>query len=597
MDTIIEPVTQLCACGCGEPTKIATKTDKRYGHVKGQPMRYLPGHFKPTAAPAVAEELAVDGSVARTAEWDGNGYQYTEGQPAAPAVQRDAVVWLKPDEIVVTGNVRKRFDEAKLAELATSIKEMGLLEPLLVRIDVPDDVSGDMAADLERVTYQLVAGERRLRASKMAGLDRVPCVVKRISPAEAAKVQLLENLQRADLDPIEEAEAYQALIDVHGIRQRELAQQLGVSESHISNRRRLLRLPESVREDISHEKLSHSVAANLIQLDLPPALAADVVDVLVKEQVTQADAPRRIARALEDSCAVVGPRHNWNLKTCDPDCHLDCPCRRKVEGTYESFAVCVDPERFAAVEGEAKAAIEAKAEQAKAAATSGDGVVDLKQLPGSSYGRDRSYERLETKDVCQRHAACACRRDATSHGGEPCQICVDPKAYDRIERAAKRQESKQLKAAIAAQDQQVADWMTERLMYTWPDDEALPIVRPIELRYLAAMVIEHYNADMSGPNGTRRTSKVAYFKQFGITVEEQTPTYRNRDVWRQLEHADPRVLWRIVFEWPLLAKGPDSTHALGAWYRREVDGEEHPLASWEQPEDEPAAAAAGEGER
>ena len=130
---------------------------------------------------------------------------------------------------------RKTFDETALEELADSIRRHGVLQPLLVR-------------PLPSGGYQLVAGERRWRASRMAELKEVPVIVKELSDTEAMELAIIENLQREDLNPIEEAEGLQVLIDKCGFTQEEVAASVGKSRPAIANALRLLRLPEEVRE-------------------------------------------------------------------------------------------------------------------------------------------------------------------------------------------------------------------------------------------------------------------------------------------------------------------------------------------------------------
>jgi ParB family chromosome partitioning protein len=129
---------------------------------------------------------------------------------------------------------RRRFDEASLRELADSLKEHGMLQPVIVRA-----LGG---------RFQLVAGERRCRAAEIAGLDRVPAIVREYSDSEMLEIALLENLQREDLNPLEEAEAYATLVDRFGLTQEDLARRLGRSRPAISNALRLLTLEPPIRE-------------------------------------------------------------------------------------------------------------------------------------------------------------------------------------------------------------------------------------------------------------------------------------------------------------------------------------------------------------
>ena len=144
--------------------------------------------------------------------------------------------------------------EKGLEELAASIKEKGLLQPLLVREITPG-------------IYEIVAGERRFQAAQLAGIDKVPVIVKDISPQEALELALIENLQREDLNPIEEARGYQRLMEEFGLTQEEVAQKVGKSRTAVANTLRLLRLPEDIQEDLLEERLTAGHARALLALE------------------------------------------------------------------------------------------------------------------------------------------------------------------------------------------------------------------------------------------------------------------------------------------------------------------------------------------
>lgn len=149
---------------------------------------------------------------------------------------------------------RKTFDEGALAELSESIIKHGVLQPLLVR-------------PMPNGTYQLVAGERRWRASRMAGLREVPVVIKELDDVQTMEIALIENLQREDLNPIEEAEGLQALIDNCGMTQETVAVNVGRSRPAVTNSLRLLRLPQEVREMTRMGKISAGHARALLAFD------------------------------------------------------------------------------------------------------------------------------------------------------------------------------------------------------------------------------------------------------------------------------------------------------------------------------------------
>ncbi len=135
---------------------------------------------------------------------------------------------------------RTHFDETELDELAQSIREHGVLQPVLV-------------SQQQDGTYQLITGERRWRAVKKAGLQTVPAMLKEATPQASLELALVENIQRRDLNPLEEAAAFRALLDEHGLTQEQLGQRIGKSRVAITNTLRLLNLPEEVREALARE--------------------------------------------------------------------------------------------------------------------------------------------------------------------------------------------------------------------------------------------------------------------------------------------------------------------------------------------------------
>lgn len=149
---------------------------------------------------------------------------------------------------------RQVFDEARLEELAASIKEQGVVQPLIVR----PGRSG---------RFILVAGERRWRAAQKAGLRDVPVVIRSITDKQAFEIALVENIQREDLNPLEEAEAYQRLLDDHGYTQEKLAKRVGRDRSTVANSLRLLKLPQAARQALSSGSLAPGHARALLSLD------------------------------------------------------------------------------------------------------------------------------------------------------------------------------------------------------------------------------------------------------------------------------------------------------------------------------------------
>jgi len=189
---------------------------------------------------------------------------------AAPVTEEDT----KPADRVVpiekiTPNPdqpRRRFDKSALDDLAASVKEKGIIQPLIVRPKPGKE--GE---------FEIVAGERRWRAAQMAKLHEIPILVREFSDIEVLEVAIIENVQRADLNPVEEAAGYSQLMDKFGHTQEKLSEVLGKSRSYIANAVRLLSLPDEVQSYLSEGKLSSGHARALITAEDPVALAREVI--------------------------------------------------------------------------------------------------------------------------------------------------------------------------------------------------------------------------------------------------------------------------------------------------------------------------------
>ncbi len=162
-------------------------------------------------------------------------------------------------------NPRRTFDSEQLEELTNSIREKGVMQPLLVR---PSD---------DPNIFEIIAGERRWRAAQKAGLHDVPVIVRDVGDKEALELAIIENVQRADLNPLEEAMGYGQLIEQFDYTQQDLAQVIGKSRSHVANTLRLLRLPEDVRGMVASGTLTAGHARTLITAEDPATLARQIV--------------------------------------------------------------------------------------------------------------------------------------------------------------------------------------------------------------------------------------------------------------------------------------------------------------------------------
>ncbi len=227
--------------------------------------------------------------------------QDQEAPPQVEGITEVAVSALKPNP----NQPRKHFDETALGELADSIREKGVLQPILV--EPADDGS-----------YVIIAGERRYRAALKAGIERVPVIPRTFTPAEKLEIALIENLQREDLNPIEEARAYQSLMETANATQDELARRLGKNRSTVANSLRLLRLPVAIQEAVAEGRLSPGHARAVLAVEseerrsaLAQAMLSQEVSVRVAERAaalvnTGAEAAKALREALLGGADVDG---------------------------------------------------------------------------------------------------------------------------------------------------------------------------------------------------------------------------------------------------------------------------------------------------
>lgn len=193
--------------------------------------------------------------------------------------EEQGVQMLRLSEIEPNRNQpRKEFDREALQQLADSIREHGVLQPLLVRT-------------IGESSYQLVAGERRWRAARMAGISEVPVIVKELDDTQAMEIALIENLQREDLNPIEEALGYQVLTDQYGMTQDEVAKRVGKSRPVIANALRLLGLPQEILEMVKHGEITSGHARALLAFESKEEMLA-VAQKIVSQGLTVREVER-----------------------------------------------------------------------------------------------------------------------------------------------------------------------------------------------------------------------------------------------------------------------------------------------------------------
>lgn len=230
-------------------------------------------------------------------------------------MENNEVVYLYLDDIIPNRfQPREIFDDQALKELAVSIKEHGVIQPIIVR-------------KVEN-KYEIIAGERRYKASTMAGLTKIPAIVKNLDDKESSKVALIENLQRRDLSPIEEARTYQKILELEpGMTQEELAATMGKTQSAVSNKIRLLALPDEVQDALLNDKISERHARSLLNIS-DKINQIRMLDKVIAEKMTVRELDKEIKEMndvnINDNISVVsGNASDVNNSTPDNNANND----------------------------------------------------------------------------------------------------------------------------------------------------------------------------------------------------------------------------------------------------------------------------------
>lgn len=195
---------------------------------------------------------------------------------------------------------RHHFDEEALAELADSIERHGLMQPIMVR-------------EIGTGRYEIIAGERRFRAAKLAKLEEVPVIIRDLTDSQALELALIENIQRADLNPLEEAAGYQRLMDEFGYTQEKLAPIVGKSRSHIANLLRLLKLPDSIKRRIDSGELTMGHARALLMAKDPEELAQQIVGIGLSVRQAEERAKGLLPRETAPTTVEFSPKRRPSM--------------------------------------------------------------------------------------------------------------------------------------------------------------------------------------------------------------------------------------------------------------------------------------------
>lgn len=221
---------------------------------------------------------------------------------------------------------RKNFDEVKLKSLSDSIKQHGIIQPVIVR--------------KEEDTYRIVAGERRWRAARLAGLDRIPVIIRDYTDRQLMETALIENLQRQDLNPIEEAEAYEKLINEYGLTQEQVASVIGKSRPAIANTIRLLSLSVEVRDMVAAEAISSGHARTLVVID-DMKKQKEIADIVEKKGLNVRDTERLVQKFLKKKSDEISATTSIDSEATpekDVSGNLDTvPEQRDIEDSLSKF--------------------------------------------------------------------------------------------------------------------------------------------------------------------------------------------------------------------------------------------------------------------
>jgi len=202
--------------------------------------------------------------------------------------EQDVVLEISVEEIIPNSfQPRKEFDPEKLQELASSIQEHGVIQPVIVR------------PRLNNTGYELVVGERRLRACKMIGLEKIPAVIKTLSDQEMTEIALIENIQRENLNPVEEAKAYKRLIEEFGLTQEEVAKKVGKSRPFVANFLRLLQLPSDILDLLADGKVTVGHVRPLLSL-VNESLQRQVVKEILEKNLSVRETEETVKKIIKD---------------------------------------------------------------------------------------------------------------------------------------------------------------------------------------------------------------------------------------------------------------------------------------------------------
>ncbi len=383
----------------------------------------------------------------------------------------DRLTHIRLDHIAGSSlNPRKGFDADALAELAASIKEHGVLQPIVVR---PASLNAELTPRGQKPTYEIVAGERRWRASQLAGLVTVPAVIREdLDDTAALQLALIENLQRSDLDPLEEAAGYKDLSERLGMKQKEIGVAVGRSRAAVANRLRLLELPDDVQTLLRSGQLSPAHGIALARWTGFPKVASKVAAMAVAKKWTAHELEKGLPSAytLKEAKLVA----EWSYyKKPDDECQK---CDAYVKDSYSHYCLrpkCKEDREKAAktAEEQTKTGNAAKLEAAKGKAL---GDVPVEDLPELKFMHYDTYQRI---DAAQRAPAgckgdCPKRARALESNQTVTTICTDPACWKKL----KAQQTKEKNAPARARHKDLLSNIELQVDALWSDDSRVALL-------------------------------------------------------------------------------------------------------------------------
>lgn len=334
---------------------------------------------------------------------------------SAPPLDEYQVELVAIDQLTVNPhNPRATFDDAELAELAASIRSIGVLSPILAR---PSADNGH---------YEIVAGERRYRAAQLAGLSSVPVTVRQLDDQEAQRLALIENLQRVDLSPLEEAQGYARLREL-GYKQTKIGELVGRGQSSVAKALALLDLPAGTRKLLDEKRLTAAHGAAVAKFREWPAIADRIAELAAERQTPARDLEHRVPfsqHLIAEKLLVPVYDHDPWSETCRNRCPYGAYRRDDYRG------VCLRPEHRDELKAEHQAQEQQAARERLAAATGVERETGMPRLRDMENG---TYERIDgmSPEGCTAEA-CPCRGQALGITDQPVSICTDVKRYRRL---------------------------------------------------------------------------------------------------------------------------------------------------------------------